>query len=88
MMGEDAMEVPEGSSNGDDAAESSVVFSRLKSCCLELLDLLQNPKKQSPALSHLLHLLRSSPPEALQPLFEYVLLRYCISMMIATPAYC
>lgn len=67
------MEVPERSSGGDNAAESSVVFSQLKSCCLELLDLLQKPKKQSPALSHLLHLLRSSPPEALPHIFDYTL---------------
>ncbi|KAL2897187.1 TELO2-interacting protein 1-like protein [Bienertia sinuspersici] len=53
--------------------QSSSIFTHLKSCCLELLDLLQNPKKQSPALSQLLAILRSSPSDAIQPLFEYVI---------------
>lgn len=67
------MELEEGTSTNDDDSQNSRIFSELKSCCLELLDLLQNPKKQSPALSQLLLLLRSSPSHAIQPLFEYTL---------------
>lgn len=66
IMEQEAIEAQEGSSS------SSRVFSLLKSSCLELLHLLQNPKNHSPALSHLLDLLRSSPPQALQPLFDYI----------------
>ncbi|KAL9226053.1 hypothetical protein vseg_001907 [Gypsophila vaccaria] len=49
------------------------VFSELKICCLELLQLAQNPKKQSPALSQLLLILRSSPPSSIQPLLDYIM---------------
>ncbi|KAM1032274.1 hypothetical protein ACFX2I_035867 [Malus domestica] len=53
--------------------ERSRVFTQLKACCFELLELLQNPKKHSSALSSLLHFLRQSPPHALQPFFDYTL---------------
>ncbi|XP_074303602.1 uncharacterized protein LOC141638053 [Silene latifolia] len=54
-------------------SSNSGVFRELKIWCLELLQLAQTPKKNSPALSQLLLLLRSSPPPSLQPLFDYVL---------------
>ncbi|KAM1795905.1 hypothetical protein ACFX15_035262 [Malus domestica] len=53
--------------------ERSRVFTQLKAYCFELLELLQNPKKHSSALSSLLHFLRQSPPHALQPFFDYTL---------------
>ncbi|XP_010669990.2 uncharacterized protein LOC104887100 isoform X2 [Beta vulgaris subsp. vulgaris] len=62
----------EGGSTCDEDEKNSI-FSHLKSCCLELLDLLRNPKKNSPALSQLLAVLRSSSSYAIQPLFDYVL---------------
>ncbi|KNA08663.1 hypothetical protein SOVF_160610 isoform A [Spinacia oleracea] len=66
------MELQEGFSMSDETQNSSFFF-QLKSCCLELLDLLHQPKKQSCALSQLLVLLRSSTSEAIQPLFDYTL---------------
>lgn len=42
------------------------IFSRLKSFCVDLLGLLQNPKRTAPFLSDMAHLLRVAPPEALQ----------------------
>ncbi|XP_021766499.1 uncharacterized protein LOC110730962 [Chenopodium quinoa] len=56
-----------------DEAQNSSTFCQLKSCCLELLDLLQNPKKQSPAVSQLLALLRSLTSEDVEPFFDYIL---------------
>ncbi|CAK9165660.1 unnamed protein product [Ilex paraguariensis] len=56
----------------DEEARSSV-FLELKHYCLQLLDLLQNPKKNPSSLSQLLHFLRRSPPDALQPFFDYTL---------------
>ncbi|PON90723.1 Coatomer beta subunit [Trema orientale] len=59
----------------DDEAERmrSGVFEQLKPYCLDLLELLQNPKKHSSAVPSLLQFLRQSPPEALQPFFDYTL---------------
>ncbi|KAI4297078.1 hypothetical protein L6164_036986 [Bauhinia variegata] len=51
----------------------SNVFLQLKSYCLELLDLLQNPKKHTSAIPGLLLFLRNSPPTTLQPFFDYTL---------------
>ncbi|KAI5332614.1 hypothetical protein L3X38_022743 [Prunus dulcis] len=53
--------------------ERSRVFTQLKAYCFELLELLQNPKKHSSSLSSLLHFLRQSPSQALQPFFDYTL---------------
>ncbi|KAL1088800.1 hypothetical protein V6Z11_D08G276000 [Gossypium hirsutum] len=54
----------------DDDEERSRIFSQLKPYCLELLELSQNPKKHASSIPALLHLLRSSPPNSLQPFFE------------------
>ncbi|KAL8136555.1 hypothetical protein V2J09_002556 [Rumex salicifolius] len=51
----------------------SRLFADLRSCCLEVLELVQKPKKQCPALSRLFRLLRSSSPAALECLFDYTL---------------
>lgn len=61
--------VEECSGNGD---SSSTIFTQLKNLCVQLLELLQNPKKSSSSPSQLLQLIRHSPPDALQPFFEYV----------------
>ncbi|KAH9617362.1 hypothetical protein KSS87_016203 [Heliosperma pusillum] len=66
------------SSNSKSKSKSKIkiksgVFGELKIWCLELLQLVQTPNKNSPAPSQLLLLLRSSPPSSLQPLFDYVL---------------
>lgn len=57
----------------DDDEERSRIFSQLKPYCLELLELSQNPKKHASSIPALLHLLRSSPPNSLQPFFDYTL---------------
>ncbi|XP_017985336.1 PREDICTED: uncharacterized protein LOC18594747 isoform X3 [Theobroma cacao] len=57
----------------EEEEEISKLFLQLKPCCLELLELSQNPKNQSSAIPALLHLLRSSPPSSLQPFFDYTL---------------
>ncbi|KAM6570546.1 hypothetical protein CsatB_018531 [Cannabis sativa] len=51
----------------------SGLFEKLKPYCLELLELLQRPKKHSPAIPSLLQFLRQSPSDALQPFFDYIL---------------
>ncbi|XP_019055258.1 PREDICTED: uncharacterized protein LOC104608996 isoform X2 [Nelumbo nucifera] len=51
----------------------SEVFSHLKPYCLELLELLQNPKKNVKAVSELAEFLRRAPPDALQPFLHYIL---------------
>ncbi|PQM38627.1 uncharacterized protein Pyn_06456 [Prunus yedoensis var. nudiflora] len=58
--------------------ERSRVFTQLKAYCFELLELLQNPKKHSSALSSLLHFLRQSPSHALQPFFDYTLFPFLL----------
>ena len=45
-------------------------FEQLKSYCLELLELVSNPKKHSPVIPAMLHFLQNSPPANLQPFFE------------------
>ncbi|XP_059666693.1 uncharacterized protein LOC132312369 [Cornus florida] len=62
----------ENSIDDDDGARSSV-FSELKAYCLELLEILQNPKKNPSTLPQLHHLLCRSPPDLLQPFFDYTL---------------
>lgn len=62
--------VEECSGNGD---SSSTIFTQLKNLCVQLLELLQNPKKSSSSPSQLLQLIRHSPPDALQPFFDYAL---------------
>ncbi|KAK2972025.1 hypothetical protein RJ640_005045 [Escallonia rubra] len=59
--------------SGDGEEARSSIFPELKHYCLELLGLLQNPKKNTSTLSQLLHLLRRHPPDALQPFFDYAL---------------
>ncbi|GMH10672.1 hypothetical protein Nepgr_012513 [Nepenthes gracilis] len=65
------MDEHKGNSIEDESTSS--LFTQLKSCCLELLELVQNPKKRSPALPRLLQLLRASHPDSLQHLFDYTL---------------
>ncbi|KAG8658701.1 hypothetical protein MANES_03G176500v8 [Manihot esculenta] len=55
------------------ARHRSSVFLLLKPYCLELLALLQNPKKDSSAIHSFLQFLRTSPSDALQPFFDYTL---------------
>ncbi|XP_021674719.2 uncharacterized protein LOC110660661 isoform X2 [Hevea brasiliensis] len=55
------------------ARRRSGIFLQLKPYCLELLELLQNPKKDSSAIHSLLQFLRTSPSYALQPFFDYTL---------------
>ncbi|XP_011086354.1 TELO2-interacting protein 1 homolog isoform X2 [Sesamum indicum] len=69
-----------GKSNAieDEAAEeedigSSGVFLELKHHCVQLLDLLQNSKKNHSFLTQLLQLLQRSPPQSLQPFLDYTL---------------
>ncbi|KAL6538531.1 hypothetical protein OROGR_012519 [Orobanche gracilis] len=65
----------ESKANPDEGEEadiqSSEVFFELKHYCIQLLDLLQNPKKDNPSLSQLLRLLRRSSPQSLQPFADY-----------------
>ncbi|XP_038690270.1 uncharacterized protein LOC119989047 [Tripterygium wilfordii] len=57
----------------EEEAQRSRAFSRLKPLCLELFELLHNPNKHSSALPELLQFLQSSPPDDLQPFFDYIL---------------
>ncbi|XVE98976.1 hypothetical protein REPUB_Repub03eG0156200 [Reevesia pubescens] len=57
----------------EESDERSKIFVKLKPYCLELLELSQNPKKNSSAIPALLRLLRSSPPNYLHPFFDYTL---------------
>ncbi|RWW65028.1 hypothetical protein BHE74_00027689 [Ensete ventricosum] len=50
-----------------------LVFSRLKLYCLDLLDLLRNPKKDASFLAEMADFLRRAPAAALQPSLEYAL---------------
>lgn len=52
---------------------SQIDFSELKHYCLQLLELLQNPRKDSHTLSQLHRFLLRSPPHSLQPFFDYTL---------------
>ncbi|XP_020262494.1 uncharacterized protein LOC109838460 [Asparagus officinalis] len=49
------------------------IFSRLKPYCVDLLDLLRNPKKRAPFLVDMADFLRCAPPQALQPSVEYTM---------------
>ncbi|KAF7808337.1 TELO2-interacting protein 1 like [Senna tora] len=51
----------------------SSAFLQLNSYCLELLELVRNPKKQASVIPELRHFLQNSPPSALQPFFDYIL---------------
>lgn len=65
----------------EESSQSS--FSELKHHCLQLLELLQNPRSDSHNLSQLHRLLSRSPPHSLQPFFEYAfVLRAYIFMII------
>jgi hypothetical protein len=57
---------------GEEASRSSV-FLQLKLYCVELLELVEKPKKHSSAIPAMLQLLGSSPYSALQPFFEYAI---------------
>ncbi|GKV29316.1 hypothetical protein SLEP1_g38253 [Rubroshorea leprosula] len=71
---EDSAKFSGGFSDSDDEEpQGSSLFVLLKPYCLELLEVLQNPNKHSSAIPALLELLRSSPPDALQPFFDYTL---------------
>ncbi|KAM7526892.1 hypothetical protein LguiA_016794 [Lonicera macranthoides] len=59
--------------DGEDEENRSTTFSELKHLCLELLDLLQNPKKNTSTLAQLHLFLRRSSPDSLQPFFDYTL---------------
>ncbi|XP_024019137.1 uncharacterized protein LOC21399286 isoform X2 [Morus notabilis] len=68
-----AMEDDKDEEEGGGGGTRSRMFEKLKPYCLELLELLQNPKKHSSAIPSLLEFLRQSPPDSLQPFFDYAL---------------
>lgn len=72
MVKIDEFEEPPSSTevNGN-GEERTRAFQQLKPCCLELLELIQRPKKHCPAVHSLLQCLRSFPSDSLQPFFEY-----------------
>ncbi|KAK8698358.1 hypothetical protein V6N13_114480 [Hibiscus sabdariffa] len=75
-MAESFFRITGGSTESQGEGEEedrSKIFLQLKPYCLELLELSQNPKKHASSLPALLHLLRSSPPNSLQPFFDYTL---------------
>ncbi|OVA08901.1 hypothetical protein BVC80_901g20 [Macleaya cordata] len=51
----------------------SRIFSQLKPYCLDLLEFLQNPKKNVSSISELSLFLSQAPPHTLQPFLDYVL---------------
>ncbi|XP_038887282.1 uncharacterized protein LOC120077473 isoform X3 [Benincasa hispida] len=53
--------------------QRSGVFAELKPYCLELLQLLQQPKKHSSSIHSMFKLLRKTPTTSLQPCFDYAL---------------
>ncbi|CAA3017117.1 Inorganic phosphate transporter 1-4 [Olea europaea subsp. europaea] len=62
-----------GVEEGENLKDSNI-FSELKHYCIQLLDVVQNPNKiPSSTFSQLLHLLQRSPPDSLQPFFDYTL---------------
>ncbi|KAE8699110.1 E3 ubiquitin-protein ligase RGLG2-like [Hibiscus syriacus] len=63
----------QGEEEEEEEDERSKIFLQIKPYCLELLELSQNPKKHASSIPALLHLLRSSPPDSLQPFFDYTL---------------
>lgn len=64
--------------NFDEDEARKRTFSELKTYNLDLLDLLQNPKKKPSSLPQLHRFLSRSSPHTLQPFFEYVL--FCITL--------
>ncbi|GER37568.1 ARM repeat superfamily protein [Striga asiatica] len=56
----------------DEDIQNSEVFSELKQHCIQLLDLLHNPKKDGSSLSQLLRVLKRSPPHSLQPFMDFL----------------
>ncbi|CAI9088011.1 OLC1v1022238C2 [Oldenlandia corymbosa var. corymbosa] len=67
-----------GGGVGEDDFQVGTIFPQLKICCLQLLQLHQNPSistssSHNSVLFQLLRLLRRSPTHSLQPLFDYVL---------------
>ncbi|XP_043712910.1 uncharacterized protein LOC122661552 [Telopea speciosissima] len=69
---EETAETDAGTTSMDEETLSRV-FSELKVFSLNLLDLLQNPKKDVRTISELAEFLRGTPAEALQPFFDYTL---------------
>ncbi|KAG1362012.1 putative TELO2-interacting protein [Cocos nucifera] len=61
----------EGGIPGDETLER--VFSRLKPYCVDLLELVRNPKKKASFLPEMTDFLRHAPPDALQPCLDYTL---------------
>ncbi|KAG9439501.1 hypothetical protein H6P81_019666 [Aristolochia fimbriata] len=73
-MLEAAPEAPRerGTASFDDEAVS-YAFNNLKPFCLDLLNLVQNPKKSCPTLGEMADFLRRTPADALQPCLDYTL---------------
>ncbi|XP_073101575.1 uncharacterized protein [Elaeis guineensis] len=61
----------EGGIPGDETLER--VFSRLKPYCVDLLELVRNPKKNASFLPEMIDFLHHVPPDALQPCLDYTL---------------
>ncbi|XP_022952363.1 uncharacterized protein LOC111455069 isoform X1 [Cucurbita moschata] len=57
----------------NEGVQRNGVFAMLKPCCVELLELLQKPKKHSSSIHSMLELLRKTSPTSLQPCFDYAL---------------
>ncbi|URE37306.1 TELO2 interacting protein 1 [Musa troglodytarum] len=55
-----------------------LVFSRLKPYCLDLLDLVRNPKKDASFLAEMADFLRRAPAAALQPSLDYTLFPFLL----------
>ncbi|KAK1278399.1 hypothetical protein QJS04_geneDACA023079 [Acorus gramineus] len=60
-----------GSDGTEEDAKMEMTFSSLKHYCMDLLDLLRNPRTSAPFLPEMADFLRSSPAESLQPSLEY-----------------
>ncbi|XP_068654423.1 uncharacterized protein [Aristolochia californica] len=67
----EAPRVPATIPSHDEAV--SHVFTKLKLYCLDLLNLLQNPKKSCPTLAEMADFLSRTPGYALQPCLDYTL---------------
>lgn len=57
----------------EEAERRSRVIAELGPYCVDLFDLVHHPKKHCPSLPALLRFLRDSPPDSLQPFFDYTL---------------
>ncbi|GFP92753.1 telo2-interacting protein 1 homolog [Phtheirospermum japonicum] len=55
----------------EEDVQNSQVFFELRQNCIQLLDLLQNPKNDNSSLSQLLRLLQRSQSHSLQPFMDY-----------------